>query len=59
MHKDMKLTTLTTITRVIICSAAVALAIGALRHNPAHLATAALIFAVGINVEWKEEEDLV
>ena len=53
----MKLATLTTITRWIICIAAAALAIGAIKHNPGHLFTAAIVFAVGLNVEWKEKED--
>lgn len=53
----MKLTTLTTITRWILCIIAAAIAVGALRHNPGHLFTAAMVFAVGLNVEWKEKED--
>lgn len=51
--------TLNTITRTVICAVAVALAIGALRHNPAHLFTAAAIFAIGMNVEWKKKEDKI
>ena len=47
----------TIITRVIICGTAVALGIGAMIHNPAHWFTAAIIFAIGLNVEWKEKED--
>lgn len=53
----MKLTTLTKVTRWTICLVAVALAIGAWFHNPLHLFTAAIIFAVGLNVEWKKKED--
>lgn len=44
-------------TRIAICSLAVVLATGAICHNPGHLFTAALIFAIGLNVEWKEKED--
>lgn len=50
---------LTIITRVIICTTAVALAIEAVCQNPGHLFTAALILAVGLNVEWKYKEDRV
>ena len=55
----MKLSTLTQVTRWVICLGAVALAIGALKYNRAHLFTAAFIFAVGLNVEWKEKEDVL
>lgn len=51
----MKTSKMTKITRAIICTAAAALAIGAILHNPGHLFTAALIFAVGLNVEWEED----
>ena len=50
---------LTNITRAIICAGAAILAIVAMIHNPGHLFTAALIFAVGLNVEWKDKEDRV
>ena len=50
---------LTLYTRIAICSIAVALAIAAIFQNPGHLFTAALIFAVGLNVEWKEREDRI
>lgn len=53
----MKISTLTLVTRWVICLGAVALAIGALKYNKAHLFTAALVFAVGLNVEFKERED--
>ena len=53
----MKLTTLTTITRWVICLAAVAFAIVAWVYNPGHLFTAALVFGIGLTVEWKERED--
>ena len=53
----MKLTTLTKITRWAICLSAVALAAGAWVYNPGHLFTAALVFAAGLNVEFKEKED--
>lgn len=49
----------TKITQVAICGIATALAIGAILHNPGHLVTAAIIFAVGLNVEWKEREDVI
>lgn len=55
----MKLTTLNKVTRWAICLGAVALAIGAWIHNPAHLYTAAIVFAVGLNVEWKKKEDRI
>lgn len=48
---------LTLYTRIAICSLAVALAIIAICQNPGHLFSAALIFAVGLNVEWKDKED--
>lgn len=53
----MKISTLTLVTRWVICLGAVALAIGALMYNKAHLFTAAIVFAVGLNVEWKKKED--
>lgn len=53
----MKISTLTLVTRWVICLGAVALAIGALKYNKAHLFTAALIFAVGLNVKWEKKED--
>lgn len=43
--------------RVIICAAAVALAIGAWINNPAHLFTAGIVFAAGLNAKSKSEED--
>lgn len=55
----MKLSTLTKITRVAICSFAVALEVAALFYNKAHCLTAVLIFAVGLNVEWKNREDVI
>ena len=55
----MKLSTLTQVTRWVICLGAIALAIGAFMYNKAHLFTAAFIFAVGLNVEWKEKEDVL
>lgn len=55
----MKISTLTLVTRWVICLGAVALAIAALMYNKAHLFTAALVFAVGLNVEWKEKEDRI
>ena len=54
----MSLKTLTLITRVIICSAAVALGIAAFIHNPFHLITAGGIFVLGLHVEWKDKEDI-
>ena len=53
----MKLATLTKITRWTICLVAIALAIGACFYNPGHLVTAALLFIIGIKVEWKQMED--
>lgn len=50
---------LTLYTRIAICTLAVALAIVAICHNPGHLFSAALIFAVGLNVEWKDKEDRI
>lgn len=50
---------LTLYTRIAICSIAGALAVGAWVYNPCHLFTAAIIFAVGLNVEWKEREDRI
>lgn len=55
----MKLSTLTLVTRWAICLGAVILAGFALKHNPGHLWTAAGIFAVGLNVEWKKKEDIL
>lgn len=55
----MKLSTLTKNTRVAICALAVALGVAALFYNKAHCFTAALIFAVGLNVEWKNREDVI
>ena len=55
----MKISTLTLVTRWVICLGAVALAIGALKYNRAHLFTAAIVFAVGLNVEWKKKEDIL
>ena len=54
----MKLTTLTKITRWAICLGALVFAFFAWQYNAAHLFTAALIFAVGLNVEWKKKEDV-
>lgn len=48
---------LTIITRVVICGAAIALGIGAMLYNPGHLISAAVIFVIGLNIEWKEKED--
>lgn len=56
---NMKLSTLTKITRVAICALAVALGVAALFYNKAHCFTAALIFAVGLNVEWKNREGVI
>lgn len=53
----MKLSTLTTITRSVICAGALTLAGFAWFYNPAHLFTAAIILAFGLNVEWKKKED--
>lgn len=53
----MKLSTLTLVTRWVICLGAVALAIGALKYNRAHLVTAAFLFVVGLNVKWTRKED--
>lgn len=53
----MKLTTLTKIARWAICLFAVVLAVGAWIKNPGHLFTAAAVFAVGLNVEFKEKEE--
>ena len=50
---------LTLYTRIAICSLAVVLAIVAICQNPGHLFSSALIFAVGLNVEWKDKEDRV
>lgn len=48
---------LTLYTRIAIGTLALALAIVAICKNPGHLFTAALIFAVGLNVEWVKRED--
>jgi hypothetical protein len=53
----MKLVALNKITRWTICLGAVILAGFALKYNPGHLWTAAGVFAVGLNVEWKKRED--
>ena len=53
----MKLTTLTKVTRWTICLAAVVLAVFAWQYNKAHLITAGLIFAVGLNVTIEIKED--
>ena len=50
---------LTLYTRIAICTIAVILGILALYHNPGHLFSAALIFAVGLNVEWEDKEDRI
>lgn len=43
--------------RAIICTAAVALGIGAVIYNPFHMATAAIIFAFGLIQCEKGEEN--
>lgn len=53
----MKISTLTLVTRWVICLGAVALAIGALMYNKAHLFTAGVVFAAGLNVKWIRKED--
>lgn len=53
----MKLDTLTKVTRWTICLGALVLAYFAWKLNPGHLFTAAGVFAVGLNVEWKRKED--
>lgn len=40
--------TVNRIFKVVICSAALAMAIGAIRHNPGHLFTAAAMWAIGM-----------
>ena len=55
----MNLSKLTKITRVIICSAAIALGVVAWFQNRGHLITAAALFAVGLNVEWVKNDDVL
>ena len=55
----MKANEATKVLRWIICSIAGALAVAAWVYNPCHLFTAAIIFAVGLNVECKEKEDRI
>ena len=43
--------TVNRIYKVVVCSAALAMAIGAILHNPGHLLTAAAIWAVGMEGE--------
>lgn len=50
---------LTLYTRIVICAIALALAIVAICKNPGHLFTAAIIFAVGLNIEWVKREDKI
>lgn len=58
-HNIMKLTTLTKVTRWTICLGAILLACFAWERNKGHLITAAGLFAVGLNVEWKKKEDIL
>lgn len=44
------------VTRWVMRVLAIALAIGALKHNPAHLFTAGLIWALGDCLEWEKKE---
>ena len=37
--------------KVVMCSAAIAMAIGAILHNPGHLFTAAAMWAIGMEGE--------
>ena len=43
--------TVNRIFKVVMCSAAIALAIGAIIHNPGHLITAAAMWAIGMEGE--------
>lgn len=43
--------TVNRIYKVVMCSASIAMAIGAIRHNPGHLFTAAAIWAIGMESE--------
>lgn len=42
--------------KVVMCSAAIALAIGALKHNPGHLLTAGAIWVMGVEGEIVKRE---
>ncbi len=60
MQKNMEqnqLNTLTTITRWVIRLAAIAMAVAAIKHNPAHLFTACGIWAIGDCVEWENNPE--
>lgn len=48
--------TVNRIFKVVMCSAAIAMAIGAILHNPGHLFTAAAIWAVGMEGEIVKKE---
>ena len=53
----MKLTTMTKVTRWTICLGAIVLAYFAWHQNKAHLITAAGLFVLGLNAEWKQVEE--
>lgn len=42
--------------QIVICSAAVGLAVSAMIYNPAHLFTAGLLFLAGCSIETGDEE---